>query len=416
MTHEQSGQVTSTWIFVCQSCATTLAFGPEVYGCPACRTRGAQGLLELHRQSGTSSQPEKDRVGRGLSRYLDLLPVADPHRWISLGEGGTALVRSTAIGPRLGFQNLYFKLEQQNPTLSFKDRFVAVTVNAARSFGYRRVAVSSTGNLGLSVAAYGAALGMDCVFIAPRGTPAGIIDEANLYGARVAVMDKSIRFQALERLIEYRDWFPVGLFMNRPIQNPFGIEGYKTFAYETISELGEAPAAMLFPSARGNGLYGAWKGFEESMQLGWSASLPRMIACQPEGSNSLQVSLERHSPIALEVPPVESIAKSTAETLSSDSALRSIRLSNGTALTATEAEIKDAVVQLGREGISVEAGAALTVACLPRLRAALDLDPQAAVVCVLTATGLRWPEQLRWGGRHAVEINTLNEFAKLLES
>jgi threonine synthase len=116
----------------------------------------------------------------------------------------------------------------------------------------------------------------------------------------------------------------------------------------------------------------------------------------------------------LEVPPVDSIAKSTAETLSSDSALKAIRLSKGTALTASETEIKDAVVQLGREGISVEAGAALTVACLPRLRSALDLDPEAAIICVLTATGLRWPEQLKWGGQRAVEINTLNEFGKLL--
>jgi threonine synthase len=416
MNHDQSGKVLSTWSFVCQSCATKLDFGPEVYGCPACRARGVQGLLELHRAPHGRLHSNAERAGRGLSRYLDLLPVVDPHGWISLGEGGTALIRSNVIGPRLGFRNLHFKLEQQNPTLSFKDRFVAVTINVARSFGYRRVAVSSTGNLGLSVAAYSAAAEMDCLFIAPRGTPAGIVDEANLYGARVAVMDKSIRFQALELLIEYRDWFPVGLFMNRPIQNPFGIEGYKTFAYETIAELGEAPAAMLFPSARGNGLYGAWKGFREAVQLGWSKALPRMVACQPEGSNSLQVSLERNSPTALEVAPVESIAKSTAETLSSDSALTAIRLSKGTALTASETEIKDAVVQLGREGISVEAGAALTVACLPRLCAALDLDPQAAVVCVLTATGLRWPEQLRWGGRHAVEINTLNEFGRLLSA
>jgi threonine synthase len=123
--------------------------------------------LELHRASAARLQPNEGRVGRGVSRYLDLLPVADPHGWISLGEGGTALVRSKMIGPRLGLPNLYFKLEQQNPTLSFKDRFVVVTINAARSFGYRRVAVSSTGNLGLSVAAYSAAAGMDCLFIAP---------------------------------------------------------------------------------------------------------------------------------------------------------------------------------------------------------------------------------------------------------
>ena len=49
----------------------------------------------------------------------------------TLGEGNTPLVPSIAIGPKLGLENLYFKLENCNPTGSYKDRFVALR---SRSF------------------------------------------------------------------------------------------------------------------------------------------------------------------------------------------------------------------------------------------------------------------------------------------
>ena len=81
---------------------------------------------------------------RDLRRYLDVLPGGDSDGWISLGEGGTPLLRSRVVGPALDLTNLYFKIETVNPTASFKDRYVAVTVNIARQLGYRRVVVSRT--------------------------------------------------------------------------------------------------------------------------------------------------------------------------------------------------------------------------------------------------------------------------------
>ena len=404
------------WWLQCQSCRTRFPFGPMVRGCPDCALRGEIGLLELHRAAPLTPGPLAGRHGRGLSRWLDLLPVPDNTDWLSLGEGGTALVPSRVIGRRLGIPDLYFKLEQQNPTLSFKDRFVAVSVNAARAFGFRRIVVSSTGNLALSVAAYAAAAAMECMIIVPRGLPANIVAEANLYGARVAVIDHGLRLQALEAAAHDPEWFPLGLFLPRRVQNAFGIEGYRSFAYEIVEELGEAPAAMVFPCARGNGLYGAYKGFLDCHDAGWTARMPRMVAAQPAGANSLEVTLAENASRAVELPPFDSVAKSTSERVASDDALRAIRRTRGSAVSADEDAIRAAVIALGEEGLNVEAGAALPIACLPRLRDAGSLDGQGAVVCVLTATGLRWPEQAGWVRSHVTEVEDIAAFARALNA
>lgn len=374
------------WRLVCRDCGASLDFAPHFHGCPNC----PRGLLELRRTITPPISAAAHASGRGLRRYLDFLPVANRDSWISLGEGGTALVRSRTIGRRLGLENLFFKLEQQNPTGSFKDRFVAVTLNLARHFGYERIVVSSTGNLGVSVAAYAAACGLRCLFIAPDGTPAGILREAELHGSEVRIVAREDRFAAFDNAAEEPGCFPVGLFIRRRVQNPFGIESYRSFAYEMIEELGDVPGVVLFPCARGNGLYGAWKGFLDARDWGWAARLPRLVGCQPAVANSLEMSLRTGAAQALELAPAESIARSICETVASDEALQAIRQSGGTATSASEDEIRDAVALLGREGINAEASAAATVACLPALLASRHIRAEDTVVCVLTAGGLRW--------------------------
>lgn len=316
---------------------------------------------------------------------------------MSLGEGDTPLVLSRVIGPRLGLSRLYFKNETVNPTWSFKDRYVAVTVNVARTLGYRRAVVSSTGNLGVSAAAYCAAAGLTCLFLAPRHTSGPFLSQARLHGAEVVRTTSEGRQVVFEHLARHRGWFPIGLFLPRPVHNPFGIEGYRTIAYEIVEELGTAPAAMLFPCARGNGLYGAWKGFRDAQRWGWAADVPAMVACQPLGANSLEASLWRGEVEVIELPPAESIAASTCETVADRHALDAIRVSRGAALSATDPELVQAMADLGREGLCVEAASALVVACLPRWLAVARPPADVPIVCLLTATGTRWPDDLaRW--------------------
>src|SRR5207247_6072670 len=119
--------------------------------------------------------------------YRDFLPLTPATPAISLGEGGTPLVRSARIGPAIGCGMLYFKLEGCNPTGSFKDRGMVMAVAKAIEAGSRAIMCGSTGNTSSSAAAYAAHCGLTAAVIVPRGyVAAGKMAQALLYGARLA--------------------------------------------------------------------------------------------------------------------------------------------------------------------------------------------------------------------------------------
>jgi threonine synthase len=346
-----------------------------VRGCPSCRNTGAIQVLDIEGQlawGGADGAP-------------------------TLGEGRTPLVPSRRIGQRLGLRHLLFKLEGANPTGSYKDRYAAATLAAALDLGARRVVVSSTGNLGVSVAAYAAAAGLQCLFLAAEGMPAAAMAQARAHGAHVVLTDPERRQALFEHAALRRGWFPVGLRMPRAVHNAFGVEGYRGIAHEILDALGGAPPdAMLFPCARGNGLYGTWLGFLDRLPPG--APVPRMIACQPDTANSVEVSLARGLDEPVELPPSASVAFSTRERQADGGTLRAIRASGGVGVSASDAEIVAAHAALAsEEGHFVEPSSALPVACLPHLLETGAVARDQTVVCVLTAGGARWTEHLRSG-------------------
>jgi threonine synthase len=393
------------WSLHCDRCGFETKRDVILTGCPHCEGQ-PRSVLRMVFAPEAPVRPLRGRpTARGLLRFRDLLPFGHRPDFTSLGEGGTPLIHSRVIGPRLGLDQLYFKNETVNPTSSFKDRYVAVSVSAARACGYAGVVVSSTGNLGVSVAAYAAAAGLTCVLIAPTTTPAGILQESLLYGARVVCTDHATRRELFEFLADRPDWFPVGLLMPRRHQNPFGVEAYRTIAYELIEELEQPPDAVLFPCARGNNLYGAWKGFVEARDWGWSKTVPRGIACQPAGANSLEVSLAAGSRNAIELPPLESIAASVSESVASDYALEAIRASGGTATSIDDSSIRHAVIELGREGIAAEPSSAVPIACLEKLLRTGKLARSERIVCVITGSGAKWPTERKDWKREIVHFN-----------
>ncbi|MFM8680969.1 MAG: pyridoxal-phosphate dependent enzyme [Alphaproteobacteria bacterium] len=355
------------WSLACEGCGRTHTAFAAFRGCPDCAREGRTCVMQVE----------------------GALPLAPAPGAPTLGEGGTPLVRAPRIAARLGVGELFFKLEGANPTGSYKDRYVAATLAAVLPFGVDRVVVSSTGNLGVSVAAYAAAAGMRCLFLAASGLPRAALVQAQAHGALVAMTDAQRRNVLFEHAALERGWFPVGLRMPRRVSNPFGVEGYRAIAIEVAAALGRAPDAMLFPCARGNGLFGAWRGFRAM-----PGPRPRMVACQPADANSIEASLRAGVEMPLELPPSTSIAFSTRESQADPMALRAIRESGGTAASVDDAEILAAQSELARSGIFVEHSCALPLACLPGLLARGALRRDETIVCVLTASGVRWAEQM----------------------
>ena len=368
----------------------TFPLGPELRGCPSCQAEGEPTALEVWygpaatKAAWMTLASAANTCGLSLYETAGALPAGAAA--ITLGEGGTPLLRSE-LGQIAGIERTWLKLEGFGPTGSYKDRLNAVAVSMALRFGARGVVCSSTGNQGVSMAAYAAAAGLPAVVLLPEEAPVAAARQASIHGATVVITPWDIRPKVIDALLREEGWSLSNRNDPRPWANPFGLEGYRSIAYEIVRELGHAPATIVMPTCGGDGLYGIWKGFRELHAAGVISEAPAMVAVQPSLSNSLVRAVANNAEHVGEVPLRHSIALSLTDRKTSDLGLRAVRESNGTAVEVTEDQIRDAVGRLARSGIYAEPASAAAVAALPQIsdRAAGD------VVCIITASGTRWP-------------------------
>ncbi|HEX2932668.1 MAG TPA: pyridoxal-phosphate dependent enzyme, partial [Candidatus Binatia bacterium] len=178
-------------------CCPKCNHAPEsrtVFQCPQCRA-----ILEVQVKIDhlTRADFERMRNSRNYSiwRWFDFFPVEDRSFIVSLGEGGTPLMRAERLGETLGLANLYLKNDTVLPTGSLKDRSNSVGLSVARELGFDTAAVMSTGNAAASVAAYAAAAGLKSVVMVPAGTALSKIIQARAYGATVVVIDGDFDYE-----------------------------------------------------------------------------------------------------------------------------------------------------------------------------------------------------------------------------
>jgi threonine synthase len=396
------------WL-TCRRCGAEFDLGPYFWGCPRCADDPKRPPLEvcydLRNAAPALRRALQATARRGLWRFHPLLPLRHPEAAIWLGEGDTPLVRIPRLDASVGVCELFLKSESQNPTWSYKDRFNTVTVSAARELGFAKIASSSTGNHGASAAAYAAAAGMRCIVLLPDETPELLRDLIQAYGARAVVTRWHARAPLLETLVRDHGWFPATTLAPMPAGSPYGIEGYKTIAYELILASRRTPLDFVFaPVAGGDGLYGVFKGWQEFLTIGLTDRLPRFVACQPAGANAVVRAIATGSPTVAALPEAWSIATSVREESAADHVLGAIRASDGFALDVSDDEIRGAMRLLARHGLAVEAASALPVAAVIKA-AGLGLLPEGARVGVLlTSTLVKWPAHLAALGEEVATI------------
>ena len=215
-----------------------------------------------------------------LERYRSLLANDGEAFPISLGEGGTPLVRARRLGAEIGVAELHLKFEGTNPTGSFKDRGMVLAVNRALAGSARAVVCASTGNTSASAAAYAAAAGLPCHVILPAGKVArGKLAQALAAGARLTMVDGN--FDAA--LAAVRRLGDEGLAVVVNSINPDRLTGQQTAAWEIVDELGRAPGALALPVGNAGNITAYWRGFRLYAEEKDSA-LPRMLGFQAEGA------------------------------------------------------------------------------------------------------------------------------------
>ncbi|MBI2160060.1 MAG: pyridoxal-phosphate dependent enzyme, partial [Candidatus Rokubacteria bacterium] len=266
----------------CPRCRALFKDARLFTGCPRCHEQKVPVNLTVKFDLGPLAHLRTERfpaMPRGLWRFRALLPVVGEHP-VTLGEGATPLIHLERIGRRLGLGRLYAKDESQNPTWSYKDRLCSVAVTHAVETGARVVTIASTGNHGASTAAYAARAGLPCVIFTLASVPATMKTLMQAYGAAVvSCPTPEARWNLMRQGVERLGWYPTGGFQAPPIgSNPYGIEGYKTLAYEVAEDLGWTPPDLVVvPSAYSDGLFGIWKGMTELKTLGLVERVPRMV-------------------------------------------------------------------------------------------------------------------------------------------
>ena len=248
--------------FTCDRCGFGGTVENPFAGCPACRHLST---LRLNFEPDPVRLRMVMKSGGGRNALASLQPFHHSD-WLGLGEGATGLVRSQRVGPALGLDALFYKNESTNPNGSFKDRYVSMTTNVAKLRSFRGVVVSSTGNLGLSTAAYAAAAGFSCVLILGDDAPPSFIRDGRRFGAFVISAKRSIRFQIFSPWRAEKIGFRWAYLCLGQSRDPFGIEGYRNIAYEILLDLGHAPDVVIFPAARGNNIFGTYLGFQKSVR------------------------------------------------------------------------------------------------------------------------------------------------------
>lgn len=392
----------------CINCHTRVPLDKNVSGCPACGENILEARYELNKINVQSWLKEIKQRPPGLWRYHEVLPLYDTRNIVSLGEGGTPLIKSRTLAANLGLRHLYIKDERQGPTASFKDRQATVAISALQEMGVESVVVASTGNVAIAYAAYGARAGIKVWGFFPSLAPGDKMREAALYGAEVIKITGTYD-QTKELAARFAK--RKGIFLDRGIKSVAAIEAMKTMAYEMAEQLGyeleegkrwRAPDWFIQGVSGGMGPIGVSKGFREMYDFGLIDKMPKLGMIQSSGCAPMVEAFNRNQRIATPVDNPETIIA----TLATGNPGRAYELLydyvqeyGGAFIDASDEEAFSATKIVARnEGISVEPATAVTFAGVFKMVQQGIIKPHETVV--INCSGHTMPVETMILGEH----------------
>ncbi len=373
------------WSYRCASCGATYAIVPGRYLCDACAgrqqpDRPLEGVLEAQWEGDAA----REYGPRGIP-----LPVAR-HWFPPIPVGHTPLWAPQRLRDELDAPGLWLKDDTCQPSGSFKDRASLLVAAFARQHGLCEVVLASTGNAASSMAAVGAAAGLQVKVFLPASAPVAKRIQVLQYGAELVSVDGSYD-QAFDLSLAYSR--ASGALSRNTAYNPLTIEGKKTVSFEIVDDLLDAgagaPQHVFVPTGDGVILAGVVRGFEDLIKLGRLARMPTLWACQAEGSSAIARALASGHAGAqafAEPRPSRTVADSIAVDVPRNGvhALAKLTQYAGRAVTVSDAEILDAQHRLARGcGLFAEPSSSAAFAAWLKVRPALAADDN----CVLLITG-----------------------------
>lgn len=328
-----------------------------------------------------------------LRNYHDFQKAKDAVAHCGLGEGNTPLVANTRL---VEDASLYFKMEQMNPTGSFKDRFAAVEAALIKDAGHKIFIATSSGNTGAALSAYAARYDLNCLLFVNEITPINKLTQMLIYGAKVfRVKDFGITNELsapiFDRLQKLATQSGTRLSISAYKYSPEGMDGVKSIAYELKEQFGGVPDNIFVPVGGGGLLSGIWRGFLDLKRAGLLERTPRIHAVQPALNDTVVTALNEGRETAKEVQTTTTISGLAVQVdIDATRALTAVRDSGGFGVAVSDEDIfRTQHLLCEKEGIYVEPAGATSVAGYLQALSEGSVSRNENSVCILTGHGLK---------------------------
>jgi threonine synthase len=315
---------------------------------------------------------------------------------VTLGEGGTPLIRSTRLGPELGLSQLWFKYEGANPSGSYKDRFAASAVSHLIRDGRKTCLGTSSGNTGAALAAYCARAGLPCFLAIVEGAPEGKLRQMLAHGAHLIRIrnfgsSPEVSGRVMEGLKGLAREMAAGLEISAYAFSPRGMAGVMTISFEIAEVLGPAKVHVFSPAGGGGLTLAVARGFELLVERqGWRGR-GHVHCVQPEGNDTIATALRAGRDQARAVESRTAVSGlQVGGVLDGDHVIAACRRSGGQGHVITDAQAWEWQARLARdEGVFCEPAGAVALAGVAAAVGRGELPADEPVVCLVTGTGFK---------------------------
>ncbi len=370
----------------CIKCGETYPLDDYYLGCPLCFNKGENAALSFKYKS---IEYKPFRVN-GIQKYGVTLPYLNLP---TLGEGNTPIVRHSLLATQLGIKDVFLKNEFQNPTGSHKDRMSPLVIARALALGKKGVVVASSGNAGFSIAAYAAHSGLKCVVISPRAISDIYRASIESTGAQLVILDAEQdtvqgRWAHMQTLVETEDLYPATNYILPPVgSNCFGVQGYKTIAYEIFEDCkDDIPEFIFVPVSRGDLIWGIFEGFKELQTMGHIKTLPKLICVEPfERITQVLKGKDYRSHFPGSYALTGSIGGNTV----TYQALKAVQESGGYAIATAQDDVIANVREFSKTGVYLETSSAVSIGAVKLAIEAHKLDKNSRILIIATSSGFK---------------------------
>ena len=351
--------------YVCNDCGKEFITDKVIYTCPECSKKNND--KEFRYGNLNVELDEKDLSALKNKAHVtpeDFFVYPVPHK-DAYPVGGTPIARPLSLSKKTGLKNLFFKLDSQLPSGSFKDRASQFVAAQALALGEKKIALASTGNAGAAMCCAGAAYGLEIILFVPQTAPINKLMQSVLYGATVVPV-KGTYDDAFALSIVYTENF--GGINRNTAYNPMTIEGKKSVSIELFEQLGrKVPDVFYVPVGDGCIISGVAKGFYDLKKAGLIDKLPHLVAAQSEESAAISNAFNTGKFLNIDKATTRADSISVESPAAGRTAVKRLKECDGWATVVKDKDILEAQLTLAKNaGVFVEPAAATAYAALEK--------------------------------------------------